>query len=149
MISKSCEYGMRAMIYLAILDLEVPISISKISSDLNLSFHYLTKILQELTAVDLLNSTKGAKGGVKLTKNPDDITLYDIVKAIDGEKVFNRCALGLPDCNDRKSCPAHEEWSKLKNQLESFFLDRSLIDMAKSTTVEDLIDMDKKNAPYL
>ena len=64
--SKSCVYGLRAMIYLASIPREGYVSIKSLSDKLDISFHFLTKILQELTAAELMESMKGPKGGVRL-----------------------------------------------------------------------------------
>lgn len=140
MLSKSCEYALRAMVYIAMKQVDGPISISKVSEALGLSFHYLTKILQTLNHVGLLVSTKGAKGGVELAKKPEEIQLIDIIGAVDGYDLFTECALGLPGCGVREPCPLHEQWQYTREEIKELFTDTTLIDLSKDTQISMLTD---------
>lgn len=130
LLSKSCEYGMRATLYLASLNEEGYVSIGTISDELNISFPYLTKIFQQLNKADLLMSHRGPNGGVALTRAPEDITLHEIIVAIDGEELFTDCVLGLPGCGDAEPCPLHESWASERGRLEKLFQNTSLKDMS-------------------
>lgn len=129
MLSKSCEYGLRATLYLATLNREGYVSIGTISEDLNISFPFLTKIFQKLNDANLLESRRGPKGGVALTKSPDEISLYDIVVAIDGAELFEECVLGLPGCGDAEPCPLHEEWADQRDEIETTFRETTLAEL--------------------
>jgi Rrf2 family protein len=107
MLSNTCKYGIRAMIYLAVNQKENSnIGIKKISKDLDLPSPFLGKILQNLVKEGLLSSTKGPHGGFSLKKDPYEISMYDIVKIIDGESVFEDCFLGLKICEEN---PEHAD----------------------------------------
>ncbi|GAA5521435.1 Rrf2 family transcriptional regulator [Aliifodinibius salicampi] len=138
LLSKSCEYGLRATLYLASSSNEKYISIKKLSEKLDISFHFLTKILQELTAAGLLESMKGPKGGVRLSKASDDISLQEIVVAIDGIEIFTECVLGLPGCGSEKPCPMHSMWAETRDDIEKVFRTTSLADMSKKGKQNDL-----------
>lgn len=140
MLSKSCEYALRAMVYIAMEGGSKPLSISKISNALELSFHYLTKILQSLTQIGLLTSTKGARGGVQLTKSPDEISLIEIVRAIDGNELFTECALGLPGCGVREPCPLHDQWSITREEIEELFAETKISDLSDKSDISMLRD---------
>lgn len=129
MLSKSCEYGLRAALYLASLDREGYVPIRTISDELGISFPFLTKIFQQLNEAGLLTSHRGPNGGVALTKTPGEIPLYDIVVAIDGRDLFEECVLGLPGCGDAEPCPLHDQWSEEKERIEQVFRDRTLADL--------------------
>lgn len=95
------------MIYLAVNHQENSnIGIKKISKDLDLPSPFLGKILQNLVKEGMLSSTKGPHGGFSLKKDPNDISMYDIVKVIDGESVFEDCFLGLKICEEN---PEHAD----------------------------------------
>lgn len=135
LLSKSCIYGLRASLYLAPKgDLEF-ISIRQMSEDLDISFHFLTKILQQLTADGLMESYKGPNGGVKLTDKGINATLLDIVIAIDGPGLFTECALGLPGCGSQAPCPLHDSWIESRESIEK---------MLKKTTLKKLAVEGKK-----
>ena len=76
-------------------------------------------------------SGKGPKGGVALASSADDITLLDVVKAIDGLSFFHDCLLGLGDCEDGRPCPLHQEWGELREKIKVIFEETSLAEMAE------------------
>ena len=135
LLSKSCEYGLRAAIYLATRDNDEFVPIKKMSEKLEISHHFLTKILQQLTAEQILESFKGPNGGVKLVKPASEVSLMEIVSAIDGDKLLTECALGLPGCGHRNPCPLHDKWAitrdSIRNMLEGSSL-QELVDKGKA-----------------
>ncbi|SMO48457.1 RrF2 family transcriptional regulator [Fodinibius sediminis] len=130
LLSKSCVYGLRATLLLASNQNGNYTSIKELSEKLDISFHFLTKILQQLTAVDLMESLKGPKGGVRLSKSGEEITLLDIVIAIDGEDLLTECALGLPGCGIEKPCPLHDMWASTRDEIREMLESTSLTQMA-------------------
>jgi len=131
LLSKSCVYGLRAAIYLASKNEESYISIRDMSADLGISFHFLTKILQQLTSDKLMESYKGPKGGIKLTTKGRAATMLDMVIAIDGPELLTQCALGLPGCGHEKPCPIHEKWIETRTSIEGMLNQTSLDEIAK------------------
>ncbi|HBQ59122.1 MAG TPA: transcriptional regulator, partial [Balneolaceae bacterium] len=93
LLSKSCVYGLRAALYLAAKKNGEYHSLREMSEELEISFHFLTKILQQLTADGLMESYKGPNGGVRLSRKGGNATLFDMVIAIDGPGLFTQCAL--------------------------------------------------------
>lgn len=138
LLSKACEYGIRAALYLASLDEEGYVPISRISDDLDLSFPFLTKIFQQLNDAGLLESHRGPSGGVALTRSPDSITLYEVIVAIDGEELFTECVLGLPGCGEEKPCPFHDVWVEESERLEEVFRKKTLGEMAREVGSSDI-----------
>jgi Rrf2 family iron-sulfur cluster assembly transcriptional regulator len=129
-LSKACSYGILASLYMARKEEGKYISIREISNDLDISFHFLTKILQTLTEEGLIVSLRGPKGGVALAKDADSISLFDIITAIDGNDLFNECILGLPGCGHAKPCPMHDHWQIEREKLKVNFNNKSLADIA-------------------
>lgn len=121
LLSKSCIYGIRAAILIAVKDNSNYVSIKDIAKELNLSYHFLTKILQQLTNEGILQSLQGPNGGVKFVKEANEIKLIEIVVAIDGYEIFEGCALGLNGCGVLSPCPLHEQWSIYKEVLKKLF----------------------------
>ncbi|MBD3615024.1 MAG: Rrf2 family transcriptional regulator [Gracilimonas sp.] len=131
LLSKSCVYGLRASLYLASKRDGEFYSLKDISEELDISFHFLTKILQQLTADGLMESYKGPNGGVRLSQKGKKSTLYDMVIAIDGPGLFTQCALGLPGCGSQEPCPLHESWIGTRESIEKMLRRTSLIEIAK------------------
>ena len=74
-------------------------------------------------------SYRGPSGGVKFAKPSSEITILDIIHAIDGEALFNECILGLPNCGDEKPCPLHDKWSEYCQSLQDDFSQTSIQDL--------------------
>ncbi|MDX1638621.1 MAG: Rrf2 family transcriptional regulator [Balneolaceae bacterium] len=130
LLSKSCIYGLRAALYLASRDDGEYVPIREMSEKLDISFHFLTKILQELSAADLMESYKGPNGGIRLAKPGTEISLMEIVTAIDGPEMFTECALGLPGCGVEKPCPLHDTWSKTRDSISKMLNETTLTKLA-------------------
>lgn len=128
-LSKSCIYGIQSAIYVAAHDADGYVSINQIASELQISFHFLTKVLQQLTQEGIMNSYRGPRGGVALAKNKADISLYELIEAIDGTEIFTECMLGLPGCGVAEPCPAHDHWTRLRVELTGIAKRLSLKDL--------------------
>lgn len=131
LLLKSCVYGLRASLFLASNQNGEYTSIKKLSEKLDISFHFLTKILQQLAAVDLLESLKGPNGGGRLSKPGEEIALLDIVMAIDEDDLFQECVLGLLGSGMEKPCPLHNIWATTRDDIQDMLETNSLVDMAK------------------
>ncbi|HMU44634.1 MAG TPA: Rrf2 family transcriptional regulator [Ignavibacteriaceae bacterium] len=124
--SKKCEYGIQAVLYLAARNDQGLIVSDEIAKNLDIPKEFVSKILQSLTESGIINSRKGRVGGFTLGKSPDQITLLDIVEAIDGLEVFNNCVLGFPECSPEKPCPLHDKWGKLRTQAYNMLADETI-----------------------
>ncbi len=131
MLSNTCKYAVRALIYLGKFSADgEKIGIKKIAGDLAIPTPFLGKILQNLVKQKILSSTKGPNGGFGLGKSADDISLYDIVKTIDGEDFFNNCLISLEPCSTYheagKPCAVHGRFSEVRAELMEFYANTSI-----------------------
>lgn len=125
--SRSCQYALQAVIYMARVNNGRPVQLRKISDTLNIPHHFLGKILQILVRSHIVQSTKGLNGGFQLVMPASDIRLADIVRAVDGDSVMEDCILGFPECKESAPCPLHEEWSESKDIIVKLF-DETTVD---------------------
>lgn len=130
LLSKSTEYGLRAMLYVAARPDRAYVPIREISDELGISFHFLTKTLQKLTRKGLLVSYRGPGGGVALSRRPDRIALMDVVLAVEETDLFTSCILGLAGCGEKKPCPLHKQWARERSGLETMFRRTTLAKLA-------------------
>jgi len=137
-LSKTCEYGIRAVVYVALTSKGKFVSIKEISDNLEISFHFLTKVLQILTQKNILKSYRGPNGGVTLACSADKISLLEIIYTIDGEKIFKDCILGLPGCGDLVPCPLHNQWEIDRELIKNNFAGLTLAQLAKNFLAADL-----------
>lgn len=139
--SKSCEYGIRATIFLASESSEEGDryhSIKDLSDELDISYHFLTKTLQKLTGCGYLESYRGPRGGVRLAVPPEELSIKEIVLAIDGPEIFEDCVLGLPGCGEEKPCPMHDRWAEVRARLRDQLEGYSLAQLAEGVRTDEL-----------
>ena len=135
MLSSSCRYGIRAVIYIASQEKkENRIGLTKISDSLKLPAPFLAKVLQQLARKKILNSLKGPNGGFSLKRNAEEISLFDIVTAIDGDGIFTDCLIHDCKCGEENDeemeCPLHNDYSELRDKILQLF---------KTTTIDGLV----------
>ncbi len=128
-ISRSCQIGIQAIIYIAKQGSDRFVPIKRIAQDTDLSFHFLGKILQTLTRKGLLRSYKGPNGGVCLAKSTDTTTLLDVTEAIDGLDFYRKCLIGLPTCGDESPCSIHHQWGKIREDIFRMMADTTISDL--------------------
>lgn len=133
-LSKSCIYGIRAAMYIATQEGRKFIPIKEVSEKLDISFHFLTKILQELTKSEIMVSYRGPSGGIGLARPAEQITLYNIVEVLECSGIFTDCILGLPGCGQLTPCPLHEKWGKSREEVKSIFTQTTLAELSRDIT---------------
>ena len=136
MLSNTSKYAVRALIYMGIFaEKGGKIGIKKITSDLDIPSPFLGKILQSLVKNKILTSTKGPNGGFSLRKDPEEITLYDIIAIIDGEEFFTNCLVDLNACLDfrakgGKACTIHNCFCDVRREIRDFYKQTTLATVA-------------------
>lgn len=116
--SKTCEYGIRAVFFIAHRTADgARVGIKEIAANIDSPEPFLAKILQDLSRKGIIGSVKGPNGGFFLDPKSRKMPLARIVEAIDGEGVFTGCGLGLEYCSETNPCPLHHEFKKVRNQL--------------------------------
>jgi Rrf2 family protein len=124
MFSKALIYGIQAMIFLAQKSNQdrAYTPVSEIAQSLNIPFQFLKKIIQTLGEEGLLVTQRSAKGGVALARAAENITVFDVIKAIDGGEMFeSECILKFPGCGNEKPCPMHHHWAIERVRLKAMF----------------------------
>jgi len=118
MFSKTCEYAIRAMIFIAKKSKSGGrAGIREISAEIGSPVHFIAKILQELVRKTDLKSAKGPNGGFYLEESSLNYSIADIVRVIDGDRLFNGCGLGLDYCSEDQPCPIHHEFKAIRNEI--------------------------------
>ena len=131
LFSRQCEYALQAVVYLALKKEGERISIRDLTKRLDIPYHFLGKILQDLKRKGFLVSVKGPHGGFALARPAEKITLYQIIEAIDGAGFSHNCVMGFPDCSGKKPCAVHETWSGLRDGITTMLLVKNIGQLAK------------------
>lgn len=132
MFSRSAEYAIRAMIFLAGQPSGKLTGAREIAeAEEILPAPFLWKILHNLARQKLIRSFKGVHGGYELARPAAEITLEDIINATDGGELTSGCVLGLPECSEENPCPLHNSWKEVRVHLNEMLLRTSLADLAE------------------
>jgi Rrf2 family protein len=134
-ITRQADYALRAMLYLSRLELDIRAATSQIAEDQQIPPSFLAKIISQLSIAGLINTSRGARGGVTLARPSEDITLLDVVEAIDGPISLNVCSHSSGACPFGDDCPIQPIWSDA--QIE-------LVNRLKSTTFAQLVSNSRK-----
>ena len=119
MFSKTCEYAIRAMIFIAQKSKDGnKVGVKEIAKGIDSPEYFIAKILQDLSKRGLLQSSKGPNGGFYLDHKTSQCTLADIVRMVDGDKLFTGCGLGLKQCSETHPCPIHHEFKTLRKNMQ-------------------------------
>ena len=114
LFSRKCEYALLGILYLADKRDQGNISADQISKDLSISRDFISKTLQSLVKDGIVKSIRGKSGGFSLARNPETMSLLDIVLIIDGNTIFESCVLGLATCGSDSPCPVHDQWGPIR-----------------------------------
>ena len=128
-ITRSGEYGLRGLLFLAKQPADRVSLVSEISKDQNIPETFLAKIFQRLSKAGLLRSIRGAKGGFSLGKPANEITMREIIEALEGPIALSRCLLKRGECEEEKICPLHPVWGEVQQRF---------VEILDNTTMEDL-----------
>lgn len=117
--SKTCEYAIRAVIFIAQKsEGGKKVGIREVAAGIDSPEHFIAKILQDLSKRQLIQSSKGPNGGFYIGDASRRHTLADIVSAVDGDKVFTGCGLGLKICSETKPCPLHNQFKEIRKKMQ-------------------------------
>ncbi len=120
MFSKTCEYAIRALIFIAQKSTDRSrISIKDISSGIDSPEYFIAKILQDLSRKGFVQSAKGPNGGFYMDDANLEQSVADIVREIDGDKLFSGCGLGLKECSEDHPCPIHNDFKHIRQEIKT------------------------------
>ncbi len=116
--SKTCEYAIRAVAYMASKEDGQYTSTVEVNKATNVPGPYLPKIFRILVKKAILKARQGPGGGVAFVRSPDQIFLLDVIQAIETtDLVVKECVMGLVECSSRHACPMHNEWAEIKTKM--------------------------------
>jgi len=129
-ITRQADYALRAMLYLARQDNNQRAATSQIAEVQHIPSSFLAKIISQLSIAGLITTSRGARGGVALSRKPADITILDVIEAIDGPVALNDCTGNPENCIFGENCPLRVLWCGAQNDL---------IEKLRSSTFEQFI----------
>lgn len=116
-ITRQADYAVRAVLYLAKLGPDRRAATSQIAQEQQIPPSFLAKIVSQLSVAGLLQTSRGARGGVSLARTPDQISLLEVVEAIDGPILLNECVAANGVCTFGDDCPMRPVWCDAQAEL--------------------------------
>ncbi len=120
-ISLGAAYGMHALMFMVRHITQLPMTTANMAKAEGIPAKYLAKILHRLAAADIIKASKGAVKGYNLAKGPDQISLLDVLEAIEGKRLFNECVMKHCACGGTQAnCVIYEEWIRVTRKFVDF-----------------------------
>lgn len=133
-ITRQADYAVRAILYLSQLDPDQRAATSKVAEAQHIPPSFLAKIISQLSIAGLLHTSRGARGGVNLARDPEDVSLLEVIEAIDGPILLNECVSESSMCTFDDDCPLRPVWCEAQEEL---------INRLKTTNFQQLIQNQK------
>jgi Rrf2 family cysteine metabolism transcriptional repressor len=134
-LSTRTRYGTRALLDLARHEDNRPVQLKDIASRQSISLPYLEHIITPLVGAGIVRSTRGARGGLQLSRRPDELKLSEVVQLLEGADMPVDCINDPESCARSNLCATRDVWSGIKTAI-----DRTL----NSITLQDLVEREKK-----
>jgi len=128
-ITKAADYGLRAMYRLGQMPRDQTALIGLIAEEMNIPAQFLHKVMPRLVKAGLVRSRRGARGGYRLAKDPSEISLLDIIEAIDGPVFINRCLVDKDDCVLHLECAIRPVFARAQAALRHVLREHRLSDV--------------------
>lgn len=129
-ITRQADYAVRAVLYLSRKGNTQRSATSTVAQEQHIPPSFLAKIISQLSIAGLLHTSRGARGGVTLAREPQDITLLEVIEAIDGPIQLNECAGENGSCTYDDECPLRPIWCDAQDDL---------VKRLKGTTFDQLL----------
>ena len=129
MLTKTSEYALRAVLFLAREPSDIPVPAGDIASGLDVPANYLSKILHTLSRAGVVSSERGPGGGYRLARQADTMSLADVVGAFEPISPGSHCLLGRARCHDDHPCAAHARWRQVYDPVTAFFRDTMVAEL--------------------
>ncbi len=128
--TKTGEYAIRAILFLARQNNDYLIMSSEIAKDQEIPAHYLAKILQRMAKYGYVDSFKGRGGGFRITELARKSSILEIIERVEGPVINLKCVTGLKECSDESPCPLHDEWADLRDSIYNLISGKTVQEVA-------------------
>ncbi len=116
-LTKASEYAVRCVLFLATSGKHKVVCRKDITTAMDIPDQFLRKIAQQLAKADIIDIVQGPKGGYRLLKDPDKLTLLEVVEAMIGKICLNECVVDPDFCFRSPTCSVHRVWQRATDQL--------------------------------
>jgi Rrf2 family protein len=131
-LTRGGEYGIRGVLYLAQQNDGKVSMLSAIAKAQDVPPRFLAKIFQALAKAGIVKSHRGAKGGFSLARSAGEITIKDVIEAIEGPIYLNVCLVAPGECSRDKFCPMHSVWEEAQEKMMGVLARANFADLARA-----------------
>ncbi len=131
-LTRGGEYGIRGVLYLAGQNDGKVSMLSAIAEAQDVPPRFLAKIFQALAKAGIVRSHRGAKGGFSLARSASEVTIKDVIEAIEGPIHLNVCLVGQGECDRDKICPMHQVWEEAQEKMMGVLARATFADLIKA-----------------
>ena len=135
-LTRAADYAIAGVVCLAKRGADKRVLVADIARELNVSSSFLPKIFQELVSAKILIGHRGARGGFALLRETKDLTLLDIIEAVDGPMAINLCLESENACENRPECSVHPVWVSVQKKM---------VETLSATSIADILEDIKNN----
>ncbi len=132
MISKKAEYAVKILVELARRDRDIFLSSREIARAHEIPVTLVAQLVSQLQKNGLIESSRGAKGGIRLAADPRSLSLKQVVEIFDGQLGISRCLKSEGYCEKTGYCPLHEIWKKAQEKMLQELEETSILQLSKS-----------------
>ena len=136
-ISTKGRYGLRILLDLATHQNKGPVNLADISKRQGISEKYLWQVINLAKAAGLINSARGPKGGYTVAKPTDQITVLEIISALEGPIILVDCLEKSEGCNRSDSCVTREVWAKIGDSMKKTMAGITLQELVKKQEAKE------------
>jgi FeS assembly SUF system regulator len=133
-ISKLTDYGIVLLAHCAAVERSHPLSAREMSEATHLPLPVVSKVLKTLAGADLLASQRGARGGYTLAREPQNVTVAQIIEALEGPIALMECSAGPGHCEQQSDCAVAEPWQRINRAIERTLEHVTLAELAHRTS---------------
>jgi Rrf2 family protein len=133
-ITRATDYAVRAMVHLATLPDSVRVPVSELARAGGAPESFVSKVLQQLVRCGMVTSLRGMGGGFQLAVCPDQVTLLEVVEAVEGPLQINLCLPGKQTCDRKSWCGVHPIWSEAQAALKRTLASATIARLARDST---------------
>ena len=126
LITRQADYGIRVLVYLSRVPPGKVVPMKEVANKAYIPVSFMPKIISHLTNRGLIITERGKSGGIRLAKSPEEITIYEVVEAIDGPPFLNICMARPEECPLNPRCGVYQMWKKAQESLDTFLRETTL-----------------------
>lgn len=129
-LTRKGEYAIRGIVYLAAQPEDKVCLLSDIAAAVEVPATFLAKIFQQFSKIGLVKSYRGTGGGFVLGRPSDKITMLEVVEAVEGPIIPNRCVVSPGECARDAFCNVHPVWKRVQDKVRDVLAGVTLKDLA-------------------